>query len=903
MVKQYFIRALFGLITILGVSVIFKDIYMSHYLKLEISSDKELYVQVFYDIGNGFNESNSKIARFKANKNLSVYTVKLPNKKIYKLRIDPLKTSANFKIKSIKIDNKLTTKKYLPEDIKKNILSIHQIDDLSIKNNYLVGLSIGDDPYIIFNDFISSDFKIGLWFKIIFMLIFYLFAYIVFLGALKLNKFIIFINNTKFVSSLNFKYRIDMYLYAFLILIIIVSGSHTAILHPSSFIRGLSLTIVSMYISLIGWIFMKHLPDYYLSNILRKPFHNLFIGQLLLFFYIYLRSVFNEYIYYVPISFVEFIVLSIVLIFVVKNTIGYSAVVYSLSKNKIMLMFSFGLFFIVMVGLSENELPRIFMLSTDPDQHAFFGKQIERFGTIPYQQFFWGHENFNYPAGTGVVSYLWSSFTFFDIRNALTIQPLLQVTISVFILSEILTFKSKNSKTTVIVALGLLLVIGYLFRYSFNIGHLHLEGTGRLMSISLSAFITSFLIFAFINKHKQNTVLSVLVFIVFMATIMFYSATLNPINIFYTSLLLGISFLVYFGREIRYYFLIPFIFIFYIYILLDPYYVNLLIDKAHNNIVDTVHYKSFDLTLNEFMVFFFENIKNRFLNPLEFFNFIWLKGQYTYLFIFTILFGSSIFLIYKKRSKEDVILKYIVISICLVFMLWIILSSFLYVLSSSSTNYRLLYPYFNFSTMQYNYILILLLVGFVIFKLASYLSSMKQYVIASVFFILLLIILDLSFGNTQYLKRVDFGINSLSEDDYLVIKEIENKYNDFMNTSIKSEVIPKILLINSMPIMGDEKWLFPVASSRVLPFYNTFPLAFYYFKGENYYTYDNYNDNVCKNFNLDWLKSKNIKYIFIPSDRAGGCIYKINNIISNYTILNNYGQSYFIELHSVNNRN
>ena len=169
--------------------------------------------------------------------------------------------------------------------------------------------------------------------------------------------------------------------------------------------------------------------------------------------------------------------------------------------------------------------------------------------------------------------------------------------------------------------------------------------------------------------------------------------------------------------------------------------------------------------------------------------------------------------------------------------------------------------------------------------------------IASIGFIVLLIITNLFIGNTQYLKRVELGINSLCKEDYLVIKDIEKSFNSFLNNAIEGEIVPKVLLINSMHIMGDEKWLFPVSSGRVLPFYHTFPTAFYYFKGENYYTYDNYNDYICKSFNIGWLKSKNIKYLFIPSDRNGGCIHNLMNIISSYKILSNYGDSYFIELY------
>lgn len=76
MIERYLVRALLVFLAILSIDVLFKDIYMSHYLKLEISSDKDLHIQVFYDIGNGFNEKDSKTVRLNSNKNLSEYVVK-----------------------------------------------------------------------------------------------------------------------------------------------------------------------------------------------------------------------------------------------------------------------------------------------------------------------------------------------------------------------------------------------------------------------------------------------------------------------------------------------------------------------------------------------------------------------------------------------------------------------------------------------------------------------------------------------------------------------------------------------------------------------------------------------------------------------------------------------------------
>ena len=151
------------------------------------------------------------------------------------------------------------------------------------------------------------------------------------------------------------------------------------------------------------------------------------IGQLGLILYLYLRSDVNFFLskffgFYPSITSLELI-----------SLIGFSQ--YALIKKQphystshawkypsLLLVY----FFIWILIMSCRELPRQIMLSNDPDQHLFFALQIIRFGTIPWEQFYWGPLSFGYPSGFAAINALWQMLSFTDMRNVVTIQPLLQ---------------------------------------------------------------------------------------------------------------------------------------------------------------------------------------------------------------------------------------------------------------------------------------------------------------------------------------------------------------------------------------------------------------------------------------------------------------------------------------------
>lgn len=141
-------------------------------------------LQVFYDIGNGFNEADSKsitmpvVAMNVQDSATSLITIPLPAKNIQGLRIDPGTGPRAWNLKSIILESKLAgfvlrSHTWLPEDIVRDFTPLHAIDTFSVQNKKLFLNASGDDPYFGYKeDFrkvhkplwkMARHFKMTLW--------------------------------------------------------------------------------------------------------------------------------------------------------------------------------------------------------------------------------------------------------------------------------------------------------------------------------------------------------------------------------------------------------------------------------------------------------------------------------------------------------------------------------------------------------------------------------------------------------------------------------------------------------------------------------------------------------------------------------------------------------------------
>jgi hypothetical protein len=74
------------------------------------------------------------------------------------------------------------------------------------------------------------------------------------------------------------------------------------------------------------------------------------------------------------------------------------------------------------------------------------------------------------------------------------------------------------------------------------------------------------------------------------------------------------------------------------------------------------------------------------------------------------------------------------------------------------------------------------------------------------------------------------------------------------------------------------------------------PLAFYYSQGWKDFSYKNYRDKVCRRFDLQWLIKRNVRYMFLPSQRGPICVRGLDRLLKDEMILFRSTNSLFIKL-------
>ena len=130
-------------------------------------------------------------------------------------------------------------------------------------------------------------------------------------------------------------------------------------------------------------------------------------------------------------------------------------------------------------------------------------------------------------------------------------------------------------------------------------------------------------------------------------------------------------------------------------------------------------------------------------------------------------------------------------------------------------------------------------------------------------------LMSLNVVNRRARKNYAGSMGVATENDKIVMKKTEDLFKAYKDEhkALTYENIPKILVPNFIVKTDKEDWLFVLSGARILPMYDTFPVAFYYFQGDaKSYSFNNYISNVKNKFNVEWLKSKNIKYLYVPSD-------------------------------------
>jgi hypothetical protein len=109
--------------------------------------------QLFYNIGNRYNESDSAFRAINKTKGKEDLVFKLPAQRIRDLRIDPANTAGTIAISSISIASGTSVHTWEAKDIESEFVVTNQLSSLHEMGGIFYMYSTGNDPNFEFKDF------------------------------------------------------------------------------------------------------------------------------------------------------------------------------------------------------------------------------------------------------------------------------------------------------------------------------------------------------------------------------------------------------------------------------------------------------------------------------------------------------------------------------------------------------------------------------------------------------------------------------------------------------------------------------------------------------------------------------------------------------------------------------
>jgi hypothetical protein len=95
---------------------------------------------------------------------------------------------------------------------------------------------------------------------------------------------------------------------------------------------------------------------------------------------------------------------------------------------------------------------------------------------------------------------------------------------------------------------------------------------------------------------------------------------------------------------------------------------------------------------------------------------------------------------------------------------------------------------------------------------------------------------------------------------------------------------PKLLIVNGVAPGAVENWLFPGGVSRLTPMFWPLPVAFFYFRGSHLWSYENYLAHVCFTWDIQWLRSHNVRYL-LALDGDPGCLKNKQEVLGQLKVI------------------
>jgi hypothetical protein len=652
---------------------------------------------------------------------------------------------------------------------------------------------------------------------------------------------------------------------------------------------GAQLFAAGLALALVGRAFLT-LPT---RSVAAPPdaglFRSMAVGLVVLIAYVYVRSIFNQFVVNLPVTRPEVLGL-VVLAGAALVWAGRAREPHpesSVRGNG--LPIDLVLLFLLCVVMADRELPREMMLSSDPDVHVFFGIQVERFGGVPFHQRDWGSQGFNYPAGSAVVLFLWQMVSGLDPRNLLVVLPVLFSFVAALVIAETAGSDVDRVGHRLVLKLAAVALTAAGFVFPLFKEYAHLEGAARQMSVLPVAVFLSGVV-AFVTHGDTARAERVWLPVLTMCAL----AALNPANVVVPAVLLCAMWV--YGRlqGWRSGYLVGVLLAALALLVLEPYYHGLL-GIAKQARVDTVIYDD-RLVIKALP----EVVSGAWMS--------WTDGSAAILREFAVLFaetGRPLFLTFLLAGLAGLFVVHpgarpkragwlaLIVFVVLLYLVFGFARSLL-----DDRRFFLLGPYVFFNMTQYKALLVILLVSLTLGRLMRWPWVGLVLAVAVAAGATLGVMYAVRSEQGMYLepRKTYCGVyGCLPDSDRRLLQAFEQQVREGRFPPQDGHV-PRVLIPNAFKRTEHEAWILPVASARVLPYFDVLPAAFYYYQGDLNYSTASYQARVCDTLDRTWLRAQHIQYIYLPSGRQDACVAGMETLIQTEEVILREGQAYLIKL-------
>ncbi|MDQ3288174.1 MAG: hypothetical protein M3Q42_07905 [Pseudomonadota bacterium] len=540
----------------------------------------------------------------------------------------------------------------------------------------------------------------------------------------------------------------------------------------------------------------------------------------------------------------------------------------------------------VCLVIADRELPRLIMLSSDPDTHAFLARQVELLGGIPWR----GEAVFHYPGGTAALGFLWAKLALLDVRNAVTALPLLQSFLAALMLGEALASRIRPATDRLLLMLTALGVTAAGFLIPLFASYSHMEGTGRQMAIATAAMVPALLMSGRAVRASADWRIAAMLLVA-----LFAMAVLNPVSVV-VPLVLAIAYAIHVAiarHRVPIWWLAaiaacPLL------LLLDPYYFHLITGAGTPAAKITV---SSAMPLKDVAGILASWQGHHLTRPWEFPAQLLAmsRGHAVPLFVLLVTALLGLLMIQHPRLRIRP-----AASIAIALAIFALAAAHgLFAALGDDRRFYLLAPYYAFSLLQLKILLVTALAASVMLV-----ASVKRLPAWQSGWLAAMMVLMVYLGMHGVQKfslepRVDYcgSLGCLSADDLQVMRDLEALHRAGAGAGAGAASAPaRVLVPNSVHDTAREDWVFPISGARALPFYDVPPVAFFYYQGDDDYTTENYKAHVCRRFDREWLKRQEIAYVFLPSVRGSACMQDMERLPDTEDVLIRHGNSYLLRL-------